>query len=218
MIEKYSTGELLPHLATMISAHLDVCEDCRFTYNQILKRESRDFASVTSDLSNKELDTAFDSIMNKVTQFKQDLKNEEAPEGMAINVAGQVIHLPRSLNFLKDRQISWKEFGKKNAIAPIVMSPTGNFYLIYIGPGESVPQHNHSGIEYSYVVAGSYDDGISVFNTGDFSLSTHNTSHSPRATSEDGCLVISWVEGRLNYFDGLLKPLNSILWWYLHRA
>jgi putative transcriptional regulator len=122
------------------------------------------------------------------------------------------------MSFLKGRQIPWKEFGKNNAIAPVVMSQKGNFYLIYIGPGEIIPQHDHSDIEYSYLVAGSYNDGITTFKTGDFSVSKHGQIHSPQATSDDGCLVISWVEGRLNYFRGFLKPLNSILWWYLHKA
>jgi putative transcriptional regulator len=218
IIEKYTVGELSAQLALMISAHLDQCEECRSRDSKILERESLQMASTPSKLSNHELDSAFLSIMSKVSAHDENSKNEADSQGVSIQVSGQLIPLPRSLNFLKDRQIPWKEFGKKNAIAPIAVTPKGNFYLIYIGPGESVPQHNHSGTEYSYVVAGSYDDGISVFNTGDFSFSTHETTHSPRATSDDGCLVISWVEGRLNYFDGLLKPLNSILWWYLHRA
>jgi len=218
VIEKYAAGELFPHLDTMVSAHIEVCQECRLGYKRIVEKNSRHFSSLSSDFSNLELDSAFDSIMNKVAIQNNDSKNEETSGNVAVNVSGQVIHLPRSMNFLKDRQVPWKEFGKKNAIAPIVMSPKGNLYLIYIGPGESVPQHNHSGIEYSYVVAGSYDDGISIFNTGDFSSSTHEIGHSPRATSEDGCLVISWVEGRLNYFNGFFKPLNAILWWYLHRA
>lgn len=218
IIEKYTVGELSAQLALMVSAHLDHCEECRLRHNKILERESLQVASRPFELSNIELDRSFLSTMSKVSANGHNSKNEEDSQGISIQVAGQKIDLPRSMNFLKDRQISWKEFGIKNAIAPIVVTPKGNFYLIYIGPGESVPQHNHSGSEYSYVVAGSYDDGISVFNTGDFSFSTDETSHSPRATSDDGCLVISWVEGRLNYFDGLLKPLNSILWWYLHRA
>lgn len=218
IIEKYTLGELSAQLASMVSAHLDQCEDCRLGQKKILERESLQVALTPSQLSHNELDSAFLSIMNKVSTQGQKTKEIAETQSATIQVSGQVIQLPRSLNFLKDQQITWKEFGKKNAIAPVVVTPKGNFYLIYMGPGESVPQHNHSGTEYSYVVAGSYDDGLSVFNTGDFSFSTHETSHSPRATSEDGCLVISWVEGRLNYFDGFLKPLNSLLWWYLHRA
>ena len=218
IIEMYSVGELSTHIAVMISAHLEVCEECHASYRKILKDDSIHFSSAVSTLSNKDLDSAFDTVMDKLNRDNLDSKVSTKLEDISINVSGQLIHVPRSMNFLKDRQIPWKEFGKNNAIAPLVTSPKGNFYLIYIGPGESVPQHGHTGVEYSYVVAGSYDDGISIFSTGDFSLSTQKITHSPKATSEDGCLVVSWVEGRFNYFGGWLKPLNSILWWYLHRA
>jgi putative transcriptional regulator len=218
IILKYTEGELIPSLASMIASHLEVCDQCRMHYKEFLQQSARHLESGSVELSGMDVDRAFNMVMEKLDQQKFPEENRAETQQVQINVSGQLITLPRSMNFLKDEQIIWKEFGKKNAIAPLVTGPKGNLYLIYIGPGESVPQHNHTGVEYSYVAAGSYNDGISTFNTGDFSISSDEVSHSPRATSEDGCLVISWVEGRLNYFDGWLKPLNSLLWWYLHRA
>jgi putative transcriptional regulator len=218
LIEKYSSGELFTHLALMVSHHLDVCEECELIHKKNLEKNSNHFSAGSTDLSEKELDSAFDFVMRKVAEHPDDLKHETERKKITINVSGQLIYLPRSMNFLRDMQISWKAFGMRSAIAPVVMSSHGNFYLIYIGPGEHVPLHHHTGIEYSYVVSGSYEDGISTFHTGDFSISTHEVTHSPHATSKDGCFVISWIEGRLDYLDGFWRPLNPILWWYLHRA
>lgn len=217
LMTKYSIGDVPSYLASMVSAHLDLCEECRLNYSHSIKKESHKMELESYDLSDADINDAFEFVMKKIS-LPISVTNENQISDNSFNVGGQVIQLPRSLNFLKERQILWKEFGKNNAIAPIAITPQGNLYLIYIGPGERVPEHNHSNIEYSYVVAGSYDDGHSVYNTGDLSFSNHETSHSPMATSDDGCLVVSWVEGRLNYFGGFLKPLNSILWWYLHRA
>lgn len=218
IIGKYSKGELLTPLATLVSAHLEVCQTCSSHYSDMIHADALDFESSSIDFSNNTIDHAFGLVMNKIENPDIFHSADNESENIMLRVSGQVIPLPRSMNFLKDKQIPWKEFGQKNAIAPILTGAEGNLYLIYMGPGETVPKHNHEGMEYSYVVAGTYDDGISSFTTGDFGFFTQTTTHSPRATSDDGCLVISWVEGRLNYFDGWLKPLNSILWWYLHRA
>lgn len=218
VIQDFAKGSLIPGVATLVSAHLEVCENCHAHYRQIIAAEAKALEAAVYNLSKSQMDKEFDSIMNKIDSESMHSVDIFAQESVSIEISGQVIQLPRAMSFLKDQKIPWKEFGKMNAIAPVSMGPQGNFYLIYIGPGESVPKHDHSGLEYSYVAAGSYEDGISIFNTGDFSVSGSGYTHSPKATSSDGCLVISWVEGRLNYFDGLLKPLNSLLWWYLHRA
>lgn len=218
VIQDFAKGTLISPIATMVSAHLEVCEICQCHYKELIDSEAKALENEVYNLSTGDMDKAFDSIMSKIGSESVNSNRNVNDEAVSIEISGQVIQLPRAMNFLKDQKISWKEFGNKNAIAPVSMSPQGNFYLIYIGPGESVPKHDHSGLEYSYVAAGTYEDGISTFNTGDFSVSGSGYTHSPKATSSDGCLVISWVEGRLNYFDGILKPLNSLLWWYLHRA
>lgn len=218
VIQAFAKGSLMSPIATMVSAHLEICKICEAHYRSLIDSEAKSLENEAYNLSTSDMDKAFHSIMGKIDSQAIDSYRDLNEDAVSIEISGQIIQLPRAMNFLKDQKIPWKEFGKKNAIAPVSMSPQGNFYLIYIGPGESVPQHDHSGLEYSYVAAGSYEDGISTFNTGDFSVSGSGYTHSPKATSSDGCLVISWVEGRLNYFDGILKPLNSLLWWYLHRA
>jgi putative transcriptional regulator len=217
LIKKYAQGELTTPLSVMLSAHLETCQACRLSYHDIVKQEAVQLDQCAEEISESELDAAFNSLIELTADTPADVP-VEASDPASIKVAGQVVELPKSMSFLKDQIIPWKEFGKKNAIAPVATSQNGQFYVIYIGPGESVPQHDHTGLEYSYVVAGSYNDGISNFETGDFAVSTNGYSHSPAATSDDGCLVISWVEGRLNFFQGILKPLNPLLWWYLHRA
>lgn len=217
IVSKFATGELLTPLASMISAHLELCSECKQQYKDLLDIEADQFKNEPVQLSDKEVNDAFSLFMNNIDSKKESLPKAEN-ESFILNVSGENIILPHSLSFLKEQKITWKEFGNKNAIAPVITSKEGNFYLIYIGPGESVPEHSHTEIEYSYVVAGSYEDGISKYETGDFSYTDRTHRHSPHATSHDGCLVISWVEGRLNYFKGILSPLNSLLWWYLHRA
>jgi putative transcriptional regulator len=216
VIEEYASGELITPIALMISSHLEICPECLDKYKKIVKMQSSELAQDWEKQPDDFMDLAFNDILNKVSDKKEE--DAEVFNETTLNVSNQVITLPRAFAFLEKEKISWKEFGIKNAIAPVATSPKGNLYLIYIGPGEKIPHHEHSGVEFSYVVAGSYSDENSHFSTGDFSILKNGQGHSPLATSSDGCFVISFVKGRLNYFSGIFKPLNSIMWWYLHKV
>lgn len=224
LILKFSRAEIISPLASMLSAHIEQCSECKKKYQEYLNQafSMPEKANSVFELNDDEVSSALDLVMNKIEQQKNDslIQNKEAENitDLFIEVSGEKIRLPQSMAFLKDQPIPWKEFGKKNAIAPVVTAKEGRFYLIYIGPGESVPHHGHTEIEYSYVAAGAYEDGLSSYETGDFSFTNKSHHHTPKSISDDGCLVISWVEGRLNFFTGFLRPLNNLLWWYLHKA
>ena len=222
LILKFSRAEILSPLASMLSAHIEECNECKKKYQEHLNQAflMPDNVKSVLDLNNDEISSALHLVMNKIEQQKNEsiIQEKEAKKvaDLFIEVSGERIQLPRSMKFLKDQPIPWKEFGKKNAIAPVVTTKEGTFYLIYIGPGETVPHHGHTEIEYSYVAAGAYEDGLSSYETGDFSFTNKSHYHTPKAVSDDGCLVISWVEGRLNFFTGFLKPLNNLLLSLIH--
>lgn len=94
----------------------------------------------------------------------------------------------------------------------------GSLLFIYVGPGEAIPEHGHAGKEYGCVIEGKFEGHGQNFSTGDFTFYDKNTHHSPKALSEEGCLVLVWLEKRLNFLSGPLKPLNPLLWWYLNRV
>jgi anti-sigma factor ChrR (cupin superfamily) len=106
-------------------------------------------------------------------------------------------------------------FGKGGKICKLGDEGNKALFLIHLSFNEEVPLHSHEGAEHSYVISGSYTaDGVQ-FETGDFSTSTESVTHAPKAGSEDGCLLLSSVENRLNFFQGWLSPLNGLLWWVL---
>lgn len=219
LLSQFAKGELVTPLSSMISAHIELCSDCKKAYKLLTEQEGEELVCAQSEMSATDLDDSFEGFLDLIERHTANSACSKGSEGAVVNVLGRSFHLPRAFGFLQDQIIEWKEFGKKNAVAPMSFSQEkGTFYLIYIGQGERVPEHGHSGSEFSYVAAGSYEDGISKYETGDFSLFDSSQMHSPVATSSDGCLVVSWVEGRLNYFTGILKPLNPLLWWYLRRA
>jgi putative transcriptional regulator len=139
---------------------------------------------------------------------------EDSPSEIVID--GVKFDLPRALKKMTAKPIKWAPFGKGGKISKIGEESGKSLFLIYLSPNGEVPMHSHEGREHSYVIAGSYSaDGL-TFATGDFSTSTEAVAHAPKAESDDGCLLLSSVENRLNFLQGWLKPFNALFWWVLN--
>ena len=220
LIKKYESGELEAGLGLLVKTHLNNCEACRVRAESELERQASDFfhSSDTTQISPDQSDDIFNSIFEKVegAQPKVERNNINGPATLKFH--DKTFLLPDTLSFVSDKDISWKEFGENSAVAQVTSGKAGGLFFIYLGPGETIPKHGHHGREYSYVLDGHYSSDGHRLDTGDFSTFEESDIHEPSTTSEDGCLVISWVENRLNFLHGIFAPLNRLLWWYLKRS
>ena len=217
LIAEYAKGTISPGLGLLVSAHIKQCEECFFKIENLSAREAQSLKEAQGE-SPINLDEAFDALMGEIDEIVEPALQEEESPAQTLHVKGQEFTLPLGLTFALEKPVNWKEFGKKSCIAPVMETERGNLYFIYLGPGEEIPNHDHEAVEYSYVVQGCYESQGHFLSTGTFSQFNNGEQHSPRAVSDDGCLVVSWVEKRLNFFTGVFYPLNKLLWWYLHKA
>ncbi|WP_417335827.1 cupin domain-containing protein [Halobacteriovorax marinus] len=217
ILEKYATGDLGVGISLLVSAHLDHCEQCSRHVSQLTADAVNSFMEPVTDISYN-LDSELDQLIGSIDTEVLNKSSVQREEDGKVTFLDKTFTLPRSMAYLASKELNWKEFGKNSRIAPVETTEEGNLYFIYLDKNEEVPQHGHEGIEYSYVAAGSYGSQSDIFNTGDFSSFDSQIIHTPKALSDDGCLVISWVEKRLNFFTGIFSPLNKIMWWYLHKA
>ncbi len=215
VLNKYADGQLEPGISLLVTNHINHCQQCRNYISQKTDELSNRLFEEVSEKENS--DDAFNDILNLLDEEE---KTSEVVEDnvITVNFHDRKFELPKSMAFVKDTEVKWKEFGKECGVAQLSSGENGGLFFIYVGPGETIPDHGHSGREYSYVVAGSYQSNGQDLTTGDFSTFTESDHHAPVATSDDGCLVISWVENRLNFLPGILSPLNRLFWWYLKRT
>lgn len=215
VLKKYAEAELNESLSSVVSAHIEQCSMCRSSVNSIEKFLATDLYSKTSP-SQESLDSIWSNITGKLDAKPRQEKSSDLSKPTHITVGDQTFEMPRSLRNINLPDMKWMSFGREGKIARLKGDESSSLLLIYLGPNEEVPLHSHSGAEYSYVISGSFAASGTVFETGDFAFSDNTDVHTPKATSPDGCLLVSNVEERLNFFQGLLKPLNWIFWKFLN--
>lgn len=67
--------------------------------------------------------------------------------------------------------------------------------LLRIEPGHGAPHHDHTGTEYTLVVAGAFEDGTGRFGPGDLSIKRPGQMHHPVALPGGVCLALTVEEG-----------------------
>ena len=212
LLKKFAEGRLDGSLASVASAHLEHCSACqKFVRSAEEKLASSAFGSV-AQVSTAEAREAWKAISSRMNAPK----SHDPVSQSEIFINGVQFILPRALHKLAAKPIKWMPFGKGGKISKLGDESGKSLFLIYLSSNEEVPMHSHEGSEHSYVIAGSYSADGFTFNTGDFTVSNEAVTHAPKAGSEDGCLLLSSVENRLNFFQGWMKPFNALLWWILN--
>ena len=214
LLKKFAEADLDGSLLSVVSAHVEHCSLCRRSVKGLEQDLSSQVFNSTTQLSSSEANEAWKKVSARLgSGSPQDpVVDKEA----SIQILGLKFELPRALHSLASKPLKWMPFGNGGRICKLGQENGKTLFLIYLAPDEEVPLHSHAGMEHSYVISGSYSaDGLQ-FETGDFSSSSEEIVHAPKAGSEDGCLLLSSVENRLNFLQGWLKPLNGLLWWILN--
>lgn len=66
--------------------------------------------------------------------------------------------------------------------------------LLRLDPGCSLPEHRHSGYEYTVVLQGGYTDATGNYGVGDFAVGPGPERHEPIADPGDPCIALIVVE------------------------
>lgn len=73
--------------------------------------------------------------------------------------------------------------------------------LLKIAGGQGVPEHGHTGEEFTLVLSGGFSDGRLAFARGDVEWADPGVVHRPIADDGDGCVCLAVTSGPLQFFD-----------------
>lgn len=222
-LTNYTNGTLRAGLATVISTHLEFCSFCKTKVQRLSDDLSHQFLSIEEQPHSEiDLEAEFHKMSPLIfSPLEEKVNKDNLVTG---DITAREIHfddksftLPKSLSSICTRYLDWRRFGENSAVCRVTDEANGNLLFIYVGPGDKIPEHGHEGSEYGCVLNGSFQSEGQFFSTGDFTVFHQETCHAPFTQSEDGCLVVVWLEKRLNFLTGILRPFNPLLWWYLNR-
>ncbi len=123
---------------------------------------------------------------------------------------------PRPLrDYVGDRlaDVRWSPVGGGVRQRLLSTGDTAKARLLYIPPGEPVPEHGHRGLELTLVLAGSFADGEAVFARGDLEIADESVEHLPVAGKEEACICLAVTDAPLRFkgwLPRLVQPLMKI--------
>lgn len=116
-------------------------------------------------------------------------------------------YLPADLDALKWRKVGpgVEEFRVKTG------TRTGKTSLLRIQPGQSMPEHTHSGREVTVVLKGSYNDGAESFGRGDMQVAGEYANHQPVAHVDEGCVCLVALDAPVHLTGPVGRLLNPFI-------
>jgi len=82
--------------------------------------------------------------------------------------------------------------------------------LYRIEPGCTVPEHSHTGSEFTLVVSGGFSDESGSYGPGDISLKGENDTHEPTGDIDGVCYALAIRDGGLK-FTGMMGLIQRLV-------
>ena len=92
-------------------------------------------------------------------------------------------------------------------------APDANVIMLKVGAGQKVPQHTHTGTEFTQVITGSFSDAFGRYRAGDCVEADEDVDHQPVVDLDGECICLAAVEGRLrlnSWIGRMFQPLIGI--------
>lgn len=204
LLARYVSGSLSLAAALVVESHLALCDHCAAAH--------RDTMALGGLLLERLSPSELDARLFEQTLARLDEKRPAAaaPTASRRTVRDLGIKLPAPI---ADRATSgWRWMGPGMAFARLDVpeDPATQLVLFRIAAGRHMPTHGHSGEELTLVLQGAFEDEHGRVAAGDLAEEDDETEHTPVVTSEETCICLASIEGRLRP-HGLIGRLVSPL-------
>lgn len=200
MLAAFAAGTLPQAFAVAVASHVSLCPQCRVALEAhqavggaVL--EDTDAVAVSASLKDAIL-AQLDAPFTPVPVFER--------KGI---FPGPVMEV------MQGRAPKWKKLGMGVRQDILSADAHGSVRLLYIPPGQAVPDHSHNGLEMTLVLQGSFSDDTGRFGVGDIEIADETLEHTPIADPGDACICLAATDARLRFnalMPRLLQPLFRI--------
>ncbi|MEP4891043.1 MAG: ChrR family anti-sigma-E factor [Aliiglaciecola sp.] len=206
-LREFSQGLCAPALSLVISAHADMCPQCRKQLSQ-MESESAKVLDEPKLLGGSEQSVDFASMLADITCLPAAEVPSVNSQNQQIELDGRKFTVPRALKRYVEKTGNFSHLLGNLWQAPVDLGPVGKANFIFMQKEGRVPEHTHRGTELTLVIDGEFSDGISHYDTGDFILMDSNNTHAPYSEASEGCLVFTIVDAPLHFTSGIARLLN----------
>jgi putative transcriptional regulator len=200
-----AAGSLSAGPAIVVRAHTDTCQQCRRT----MARFEAVGGALLKEIEPTPLnDAAFDDVLLKIDasvvrpMTTKPLGDVSMPNGNPY---------PRSLAHARIGKFRWLGPGFRRSNVAVAGHPRANLMLMHIGAARKMPDHGHTGVEYTLVLSGSFSDQSGRYVAGDFIELDSSVEHQPIVDPDGACLCLAALEGDMR----LKGVIGRFMQWFM---
>lgn len=123
------------------------------------------------------------------------------------------ISLPATLEGCAVGRWRWIGPGVQMSKVDVPFDRRSTVFLLKVGAGRRLPEHGHTGSEFTYVVSGSFSDAMGRYRPGDIEEADAETEHQPVVDPGGPCICLAAMEGQMRLkglLGRLVQPLFGI--------
>lgn len=200
LLAAYAAGNLPHPFAVVVATHVSMCLECRAALGA-----HQAVGGAILDMSNS---VGLSGALR--TNVLAMLDDPIVPEP---NFSQSGIYPGPVMEMLKGKSPRWKKLGTGVRQSILSADDQGSVRLLYIPPGQAVPDHSHNGMELTLVLQGSFSDDTGQYGVGDLEVADEHLEHTPIADAGAPCICLAATDAPLrfnSFMPRLLQPLFRI--------
>ena len=203
-LARFATGTLAAGPALVVATHLAGCQAC--------SDQVGTFETVAAVLVGDLPPTLLAPNALARTLALAEISKTRPPASQKLGnfaVLPGGIMLPEPLRERKIGRWYWLAPGVRLSWVHIPEDADANVILLRVKANIKLPEHGHTGVEFTQVLEGSYADGISRYFPGDLLEADSDVEHRPVVGAEGDCMCLAAIEGQVcfkGWIGRMLQP------------
>tara|TARA_R110002049_G_scaffold152916_5_gene317087 strand:- start:3450 stop:4100 length:651 start_codon:yes stop_codon:yes gene_type:complete len=207
LITEYTAGSLPLAQAACVSVHVNQCQRCQRTAEQLAELGASLFEAL-------EPVPVGDDLLNLVLERLDDEKPLEYAKPKSSNGTPALLQRLMRGDF---SDLNWRNIGSTLRISHLKTGdPDHEFALYHIRAGGRIPEHTHRGTEMTLILEGGFSDANGSYHKGDFLIRRPGDVHAPTALQSEDCICLAVLDAPLKFTDWKFRWMNPFL--KLHTA
>ncbi len=201
----FAAGAMDEGRRLVVATHLDICPACR--------QAARAFEAVGGVALHDEaaaLPLSADARKRALDSIEQDLASGQDLPAEKPAVAQAARQSALSAYPLG----AWRWIGPGIYWRPVdLASPDTRVFMLKAAPGTALPDHSHTGIEWTAVLQGAFRHDHGRYGAGDFDEADESVEHNPRVEDGVECICLVAMQGQIRFkslIGRLLQPFVRI--------
>lgn len=207
LLLRYAAGQLRPAPALVVASHVAMSQSSRAILGQ--------FENVGGALIEEQPMAELSAGLFEATLARIGDKAPNEPVAKVYNYdhLAMGVSLPEPLARRKIGPWKWLGPGMRFARVEMLEDPDHNLVLLRVPAGRALPEHSHSGEEFTLVLKGSFHDEAGRYRVGDLIGEDEETDHTPMVDEGGECICLASIEGPMrikSWLGRLAQPFIGL--------